>query len=67
MSSQMYHQRIACGIRYNPTCVANPARDYRLARFSQVVWAGQDHEGWCVLKKDPLTVEVVRIDFLPPA
>ena len=66
MSRMGYHKRIQANMHFNPTRLTMPATDTRLMRFTELLWAGQDDEGWCVFKRDPVTGEVIRIDFYPP-
>ena len=66
MSRMIYDYRIQANMNFDWNKVNAPATDYRLNRFSILLWAGQDDEGWCVFRKDPITGSIVRIDFYPP-
>lgn len=55
--------RIQAEFQYNPVMINRPATDPRLAPFTRVMWHGLDDEGYCVYKQNPVTGEVVRIDF----
>ena len=61
-----YDYRIRTKINFDWDLIDAPATDLYLARFTILLWAGRDDEGWCVFKKDPVDGSVLRIDFLPP-
>ncbi|MBD3159186.1 MAG: hypothetical protein GF309_10395 [Candidatus Lokiarchaeota archaeon] len=66
MSKYGYHYRIKKNARFDRSKVYSSALHPQLKRFTEVIWAGQDDEGFCVFKRDPHTGEVLRIDFDPP-
>ena len=51
---------------YDATKAGLPSRHPSMRRFTEVLWHGEDDEGYCVYKKDPKTGDVIRVDFLPP-
>ncbi len=66
MSKIHYDYRVKAKINFEWDLIDVPPTDMRFMRFSVLLWAGCDDEGWCVFKKDPLHNEILRIDFLPP-
>ncbi len=67
MARYTYHFRIQAYVPYNSTMVVNKPTDTRLIQFSELLWHGyDDDEGFCVYRRNPLTKEVVRIDFQSP-
>ena len=66
MSKFQYNFRIQALMNFNWDKVNFPPTDPNLQHFTQLIWAGQDDEGWCVFRSNPYTGEVVRIDFYPP-
>ncbi len=61
-----YDCRIKTKINFDWDLIDTPATDLQFTRFSVLLWAGRDDEGWCVFKKDPSDGAILRIDFLPP-
>jgi hypothetical protein len=62
----LYNYRIRANANFNWSLVNAPPTDFRTRRFTVLLWAGQDDEGWCVFKEDPATGDILRIDFYPP-
>lgn len=63
MSKHSYHIRVSANMPYNPNLVYNQPTEYSLQRFTELLWHGLDDEGYCVFRGDPITREVIRIDF----
>ena len=63
MSNMPYDLRIHANLVFDSSRVYDPPREYSLNRFSRVIWFGRDYEGNCVYRQDPITSEIVRIDF----
>ncbi|MFW9788797.1 MAG: hypothetical protein ACFFE2_00825 [Candidatus Thorarchaeota archaeon] len=61
-----YDHRTRANFRYDSTKAGFPARHGSMKRLTEVLWYGEDDEGYCVYKRDPKKGDVVRIDFLPP-
>lgn len=59
-----YDYIIQANFQYNPLRVHEPAREPSLRRFSKLIWHGYDEGGAAVYKEDPVTGEIVRIDFI---
>ena len=66
MARYSFHCRIKANMPYNAAMVANRPTDSRLMQFSDLLWHGRDDEGYCVYRRNPMTQEVVRIDFQTP-
>ena len=66
MSKFPYNYRVQANFNFDWSKTNYPATDPRLAPFTELIWSGQDDEGWCVFKRNPATTEVLRIDFYPP-
>ncbi len=67
MSKFSYNYRIKARLNFDWDFIDAPATNMRFARFSVLLWAGKDDEGWCIFKKDPMNGDILRIDFNPPA
>ena len=66
MTKIQYDYRIKCLEQFDNSKLNSPSRDKRTALFSELIWAGEDDEGWCVFKRNPFNRMVIRIDFYPP-
>lgn len=66
MARYSHNFRIQAYVAYNPSRVVNKPTDARLAQFTELLWNGCDDEGFCVYRRNPITKQVVRIDFQNP-
>ncbi len=66
MVKMAHNHATRANFRYDPTKAGLPLKHPSMMRFTEVVWHGEDDEGYCVYKKDPKTDEILRVDFLPP-
>lgn len=66
MSRFYYNYRVQANFHFDWKRVKSFSAGSQLKRFTELVWAGRDGEGWCVYKRDPYSNDVIRIDFLPP-
>ena len=66
MSRYGYDIRVQANFNFDWNQVNQPSRDPRLSSYTELIWAGQDDEGWCVFKRNPYSGEIIRIDFYAP-
>ena len=66
MAMYSFHHRIRANMPYNAAMVANRPTNAQLMAFTELLWHGHDDEGYCVYRRNPITKEVVRIDFYNP-
>lgn len=66
MAKLPYTFRTKANFKFDETKVGLPSRHPSLMRFTEVVWYGEDDEGYCVYKKDPNSGDVLRVDFVKP-
>ncbi len=66
MSQFYYNYRVQANLHFEWKQINSFSTDARLKRFTGLIWAGRDDEGWCVYKRDPYSNDVIRIDFSPP-
>ena len=66
MAKFSFHYRIQGNMPYNVAMITNRPTDNQLIQFAEILWYGCDDEGYCVYRRNPMSKEVVRIDFYNP-